>query len=101
MNCMPTLDPRIFTDAPPETFESMYREGYADVSGVRLHYTDWNPSGERTIVLVHGLNVQLHTWDPIAAALSAELEFGAEIPHLFTHDRHLRNAEKLRRRFVS
>ena len=72
MNCMPTLDPRIFTDAPPETFESMYREGYADVSGVRLHYTDWNPSGERTIVLVHGLNVQLHTWDPIAAALSAD-----------------------------
>lgn len=66
------MDPRLFKDVPPEYFEPMYADGYADVNGVRLHYTDWNPSAERTVVLIHGLNVQLHTWDPIAAALAAD-----------------------------
>ena len=28
------------------------------------------PAGDKVVVLLHGLNVQLHTWDPIAAELS-------------------------------
>jgi pimeloyl-ACP methyl ester carboxylesterase len=41
-------------------------------AGLRLHYTHWNPGGERTAVLLHGLNVQSHTWDPVAAELAAD-----------------------------
>lgn len=48
-------------DFASETFEH---------AGLRLHYTHWNPDGERVAVLLHGLNVQAHTWDPVAAALA-------------------------------
>jgi pimeloyl-ACP methyl ester carboxylesterase len=47
-----------------------YQDGWIDSANLRLHYTEWNPSAPDTVVLVHGLNVQLHTWDPIADLLS-------------------------------
>jgi pimeloyl-ACP methyl ester carboxylesterase len=59
-----------FVDVEPEWFDGRYADGYVDSGGVRLHYTEWNPEGSQTVVLVHGLNVQTHTWDPIAEALS-------------------------------
>ncbi|HEV7679073.1 MAG TPA: alpha/beta hydrolase [Candidatus Dormibacteraeota bacterium] len=48
-----------------------YTDGYVDAGDLRLHHTDWNPDGGRPVVMVHGANVQLHTWDPIAASLAA------------------------------
>lgn len=50
-------------------FEDKYTSHFADVNGLRLHYTDWNPDGDQTILMLHGLNVQLHTWDPLANEL--------------------------------
>jgi pimeloyl-ACP methyl ester carboxylesterase len=47
-----------------------YNDRFVEVGGLRLHHTDWNPNGDRHAVLVHGLNVQGHTWDPFAAALA-------------------------------
>src|SRR4051812_41926953 len=52
-------------------FAGAYEDGFVDLDGLRLHYTDWNPGGDRAVLLLHGLNVQAHTWDPAAAALAA------------------------------
>jgi pimeloyl-ACP methyl ester carboxylesterase len=52
------------------TYEGQYANHYFDLGSLRLHYTEWNPAGSPAVVLLHGLNVQLHTWDPIAARLS-------------------------------
>jgi pimeloyl-ACP methyl ester carboxylesterase len=49
-------------------FEGQFADEFALIDGLRLHYTDWNPSGDRHLLLLHGLNVQAHTWDPFAAA---------------------------------
>ena len=51
-----------------------FEDGFIEVNGTRIHYLDWNPTGasKGTVVLIHGLNVQAHTWDPIARELAAE-----------------------------
>lgn len=49
-----------------------YTDGYVEINGLRLHYTEWNPAGRRHLVMLHGLNVQAHTWDPLAAALARD-----------------------------
>jgi pimeloyl-ACP methyl ester carboxylesterase len=51
-------------------FEGQFYDRYFEHSGLRLHYTLWNPTASKTCVLLHGLNVQAHTWDPIAATLA-------------------------------
>jgi pimeloyl-ACP methyl ester carboxylesterase len=57
-------------DAQPP-FQGQYEDGFATVNGLRLHYTEWNRAGGRPVLLVHGANVQLHTWDPISARLAS------------------------------
>lgn len=47
-----------------------YHDRFVEVEGLRLHYTEWNPGGADCVVLIHGMNVQCHTWDPIAAELA-------------------------------
>lgn len=48
-----------------------YSDQYVDANGLTLHYTEWNPTSSETLVMLHGLNVQGHTWDPIAEQLAA------------------------------
>jgi pimeloyl-ACP methyl ester carboxylesterase len=50
-------------------FANHYKDRYVRVNGLRLHYTDWGGKSDRYVVLVHGFNVQCHTWDPLADAL--------------------------------
>ena len=45
-------------------------DGFLDAGGLRIHYVDRNPAGPDPLLLVHGANVQLHTWDPIADELA-------------------------------
>jgi pimeloyl-ACP methyl ester carboxylesterase len=52
---------------------------YLTVDGVRLHYLEWGTPGKQPIVMLHGLNVQAHTWDPVARRL-------AEQYHVFAPD---------------
>lgn len=59
-------------DGPVDPYFGKYRDVYFESSNLRLHYTEWNPTGDDAIVLVHGLNVQLHTWDPIADDLARD-----------------------------
>jgi pimeloyl-ACP methyl ester carboxylesterase len=56
----------------PIPFVGEYADHFFEVDGLKLHYTEWNPRGEQTIVMLHGLNVQLHTWDPIAHDLASD-----------------------------
>jgi pimeloyl-ACP methyl ester carboxylesterase len=49
-----------------------YEDGWIDVDGVRIHYTEWGPPTAPSVVMLHGLNVQCHTWDPIALRLADE-----------------------------
>jgi pimeloyl-ACP methyl ester carboxylesterase len=46
-------------------------ERIVDVAGVRLHTVIRGDQAAPAVLLAHGLNTQLHTWDPIAEALSA------------------------------
>jgi pimeloyl-ACP methyl ester carboxylesterase len=55
-----------------DRLQAGFVDGYLETPDVRLHYTEWNPTGGRPALLVHGVNVQLHTWDPIAAVLSED-----------------------------
>src|SRR6266540_166610 len=47
-----------------------FEDGYLQVNGVRLHYTEWGKPGAPPVVLLHGLNVQSHTWDPTSRRLA-------------------------------
>jgi pimeloyl-ACP methyl ester carboxylesterase len=47
-------------------------DAFITVNDLRLHYLEWNPAGSDTLVLLHGLNVQAHTWDPIAEDLARD-----------------------------
>lgn len=55
-----------------DPYVGAYTSDFVEVNGLRLHYTDWNPDGNPTIVMLHGANVQLHTWDPIAHDLARD-----------------------------
>lgn len=71
------------TDAPEavidDPYEGRYTSAELTVNGLRLHHTDWGAGapGCPNVLLVHGLNAQLHTWDPIAAALTDEFHVRA------------------------
>jgi pimeloyl-ACP methyl ester carboxylesterase len=56
-----------------------YQDGYLNVDGVRLHFLEWGTPGAHPMVMLHGLNVQAHTWDPIARELAKDY-------HVFTPD---------------
>jgi pimeloyl-ACP methyl ester carboxylesterase len=47
-----------------------YQDGWLQLDGMRIHYTEWGPVTAPPVVLLHGLNVQCHTWDPIARVLA-------------------------------
>jgi len=47
-----------------------YEDHWITLDGLRLHYTQWGQPTKPTIVMLHGLNVQCHTWDPFARVLA-------------------------------
>lgn len=49
-----------------------FEDGWLTVDGLRIHFTEWGTSSAPTVLLLHGLNVQCHTWDPIARELARE-----------------------------
>lgn len=55
-----------------DPYAGRYIARHETVNGLRLAYTEWNPAGKRTFLLVHGLHGQAHAWDPIAEVLSRE-----------------------------
>jgi pimeloyl-ACP methyl ester carboxylesterase len=47
-----------------------YQDGWIELDGLRFHYTEWGAPTAPPLVMLHGLNVQCHTWDPIARVLA-------------------------------
>ena len=51
------------------------REGAIDIDGRSLAFTDWPAESGRTVLLIHGFNVQGHTWDPLVQTLTGRARF--------------------------
>lgn len=47
-----------------------FDDGWLEIDGLRLHYTEWGPPTAPPVLMLHGLNVQCHTWDPFARELA-------------------------------
>src|SRR5207244_11171242 len=50
----------------------MMREGWIERSGVRLHYLEWEPEGDRQqpdLFMLHGLSSNSRLWERLAALL--------------------------------
>lgn len=63
-------------DRPRDELESRYADGpddFLDVQGVRLHLRDRGPRDAPALLMLHGFGSSLHTWQPWADALAAEL----------------------------
>ena len=43
----------------------------AGPAGQRIHYRDQGKRGDRAIILIHGANASLHTWEPLVKRLGA------------------------------
>lgn len=50
-----------------QDFRSRFAEKTARIGDLDIYYTDWNETGSRPVLMIHGINVQGHTWDPIAS----------------------------------
>ena len=47
-----------------------YADRFVTANGAKLHFQDWNgPAGAPTLLMVHGITMQSHAFDPVAAAL--------------------------------
>lgn len=62
------------SDIPHETLAEKYATGASDFidlpSGARAHYRAQGNADGETLVLLHGSNASLHTWEPWVSALS-------------------------------
>jgi len=47
-----------------------FEDGWLQLDGLRIHYTEWGHPTAPPVVMLHGLNVQCHTWDPFARELA-------------------------------
>ncbi len=46
--------------------EKPYRDGFATVNGLRLHYLEWGTPGRPPLLLLHGGSAYAHWWDLVA-----------------------------------
>ncbi|MEI5678291.1 MULTISPECIES: alpha/beta fold hydrolase [unclassified Mesorhizobium] len=46
-----------------------FQDGWITLEGLRFHYTEWGSPSKPTVLMLHGLNVTCHTWDPFARVL--------------------------------
>ncbi|WP_327241791.1 alpha/beta fold hydrolase [Streptomyces sp. NBC_01320] len=56
-----------------------FEDGWLELDGLRIHYTEWGNPAAEPVVMLHGLNVQCHTWDPIIRELPGD-------PHVIAMD---------------
>jgi pimeloyl-ACP methyl ester carboxylesterase len=47
-----------------------YQDEWLVLDGLRFHYTEWGAATAPPVLMLHGLNVQCHTWDPFARELA-------------------------------
>jgi pimeloyl-ACP methyl ester carboxylesterase len=49
-----------------------FEDGWIELDGLRIHYTEWGSPTAPGVLMLHGLNVQCHTWDPVARELAGD-----------------------------
>lgn len=49
-----------------------FEDGWLELDGLKIHYTEWGAPSAPPVLMLHGLNVQCHTWDPIARVLAQD-----------------------------
>ena len=47
-----------------------FQDEWLVLDGLRFHYTEWGDPTAPPVLMLHGLNVQCHTWDPFARELA-------------------------------
>ena len=55
----------------PFTAENEPADRYIAVNGLQFHYLEWGEPDLPTIVMLHGVQQQAHSWDFISLPLSA------------------------------
>lgn len=70
--------------AADRSYEGEYTTHVARIGDLDIQYTSWGTEEGAPVVLVHGFNVQSHTWDPIASVL-AESGYHVLAPDLRGH----------------
>lgn len=50
---------------------ALYRDRFVRLGRLKCHYTDWGSKRDPAVIMIHGLNVECHSWDPIAKPLSS------------------------------
>lgn len=56
--------------AAERTFDDEYETKVARVGDLDIQYVEWGDPTRPTVLLIHGFNVQAHTWDPVASVLA-------------------------------
>ena len=54
----------------PFTAETAPQDKFVDAGGLRFHYLEWGEPSNPTLLLLHGICQQCHSWDFISLALS-------------------------------
>ena len=56
----------------PFTVANEPTDRHVNVNGLNLHYLEWGDPGNPTIVMLHGIQQQAHSWDFISLPLSVD-----------------------------
>lgn len=56
----------------PFTVENEPEDRQVKVNGLNLHYLEWGDPGKPTILMLHGIQQQAHSWDFISLPLSTD-----------------------------
>ena len=56
----------------PFTVENEPEDRQVKVNGLNLHYLEWGDPGKPTILMLHGIQQQAHSWDFISLPLSVD-----------------------------
>ncbi len=56
----------------PFTVENEPVDGFVEVNGINLHYLEWGNTDRPTILMLHGISQQAHSWDFISLPLSVD-----------------------------
>ena len=67
----------------PELAFPGWQQHYAEVNGLRLSFLEWGAPSLPAVLLLHGLTVEAHSWDPVASLLQER--FRLIVPDLRGH----------------
>ena len=56
----------------PFTVENEPVDSFVKVNGINLHYLEWGNTNRPTILMLHGISQQAHSWDFISLPLSVD-----------------------------